>query len=216
MDPAFATPDEIAAGYDVAAEEYVRDYYDELTRKPFDREVLRRFAAAVAGKGLVADIGCGPGHVARFLADHGVEMCGIDLSPAMVAAARRLNPAIEFAVGNMLALGLDEHTLAGITAFYSLIHIRRDMVPTAMREYHRVLRPGGWLLLAAHGGEGELHRDSWSDQPVNISITLFQLDELVAHATGVGFTIVEAVARPPYESEHQTERLYVRGRATPE
>jgi SAM-dependent methyltransferase len=140
-------------------------------------------------------------------------MCGIDLSPAMVATARRLNPSIGFSRGTMLALDLDDHTLAGIAAFYSLIHVRRDEVATAMREFHRVLKPRGSLLVAAHGGEGELHRDSWGDQPVNISITLFRLDELVASATGAGFTIVDAMARPPYEEEHQTERLYVLAQA---
>jgi hypothetical protein len=50
-------------------------------------------------------------------ADRGVEACGIDLSPEMVAAACRLNPAIPFSVGTMLALDLDDGSLAGIVAF---------------------------------------------------------------------------------------------------
>ena len=111
----------------------------------------------------------------------------------------------------MLALEIRDGTLAGITAFYSLIHVRRDQVATALAEFCRVLQPEGRLLLAVHGGEGALYRNSWNDRPVNIAITLFQLDELVAFVTNTGFAVDEAVARPPYDSEHQTERLYVLG-----
>lgn len=67
--------------YDSAAEAYAQHLASELDRKPLDRHLLNRFAEEVRGRGLVADIGCGPGHVARYLHDRGVSIVGIDLSP---------------------------------------------------------------------------------------------------------------------------------------
>lgn len=209
----FPTVRDIAAGYDVAAREYTDEFADELDRKPFDRELLTRFAAATAGRGAVVDVGCGPGHVAGFLSARGVDVCGIDLSTDMVAIGRSRHPAIPFLAGNMLALGLEGGALAGITAFYSLIHLPRDRVAAALAELRRVLEPDGHLLLAVHGGEGEVHRDRWYDHPVKMAATLFPLDELVRAITGAGFVIEQALTRPPYDFEYQSERIYILSRA---
>jgi 2-polyprenyl-3-methyl-5-hydroxy-6-metoxy-1,4-benzoquinol methylase len=63
--------------YDRLADEYVRRIYDELQHKPLDRQLLDEFAARVKGNGSVCDLGCGPGHVARYLREHGVQVCGL-------------------------------------------------------------------------------------------------------------------------------------------
>ena len=65
--------------YDCAADAYAQHLADELERKPLDRHLLDRFAEETRGRGLVADVGCGPGHVARYLHDRGVSIVGIDL-----------------------------------------------------------------------------------------------------------------------------------------
>src|SRR5258708_38972909 len=104
-------------------------------------------------------MGCGPGDVARYLRERGAQVCGIDLSSAMVERARRLNPGIDFRQGDMLALSAEDGTWAGISAFYSIIHIQRGDVVRALREVRRVLQPGGVLLLAFHIGDGTVHLD---------------------------------------------------------
>ena len=78
--------------YDCVADEYVRRIFDELRHKPLDRQLLDRFAARVRHAGVACDMGCGPGQVARYLHERGVEVCGVDLSPAMVERARQLTP----------------------------------------------------------------------------------------------------------------------------
>src|SRR5579883_3035285 len=97
----------VRASYDRVAAEYADRYFGELGHKPADRELLDRFAEKVRGIGPVCDLGCGPGHVARYLGDRGVTVTGIDLSPAMVDAARRLNPGIEFVPGDMRSLPVE-------------------------------------------------------------------------------------------------------------
>src|SRR5678810_389523 len=92
------------ASYDLVADEYVRRIFGELQDKPLDRQLLDRFAGAVRDVGPACDMGCGPGHVARYLHERGVQVCGIDLSPAMVDRARGLVPGVEFRQGDMMAL----------------------------------------------------------------------------------------------------------------
>ena len=75
---------------------YAEHTAGEVAGKPLDRKLLERFADEVRGTGLSCDLGCGPGHVGRYLHDRGVEICGLDLSPGMLEQARRLHPGLEF------------------------------------------------------------------------------------------------------------------------
>src|ERR1700704_2599411 len=116
-------PRKMETSYDVVAAAYAAQFFDELSRKPFDRTLLDAFAADCVGRGTVLDVGCGPGHVARYLSERGVTAAGVDLSPAMVDLARQLNPGLEFSTGDMRHLEVADNSLAGIVAFYSVIHI---------------------------------------------------------------------------------------------
>ena len=196
--------------YDQVADEYVRRIVGELQHKPLDRQLLDRFAASVREVGPACDMGCGPGHVARYLHEHGVQVCGVDLSPAMVERARRLTPGVEFRQGDMMALEAPDGAWAGIAAFYSIIHISRDDMARALRELRRVLRPGGLLLLAFHIGEDTIHLDEWWSQKVSVDFFLFRSDEMAGYLGAAGFEIEEIVEREPYpEVEHQSRRSYV-------
>ena len=110
---------DVQSSYDRVADEYARHIYDELRHKPFDRELLDRFADRVRGMGVACDLGCGPGQVARYLRERDVEVCGVDLSHGMIARARQLNPDIEFNQGNMLSLSLPDQAWAGICLLYT-------------------------------------------------------------------------------------------------
>ena len=202
---------DLQAGYDRVAEHYATEFFEELKRKPFDCQLLDDFAEGVnddSGKGVVCELGCGPGQVARYLKDRSVNMRGIDLSPEMVRVATRLNPDIPFEQGDMLSLTLDDDSLAAIVLFYYIIHIKRDDVTRALQEMHRVLTPGGRLFLAFHGGEGELHRDEWYGETVSIDFHLFQRDEMSSYLAAAGFEDVKIVERAPYEFEYPTKRVY--------
>lgn len=203
---------ELEASYDRVAEQYGREFFEELERKPFDRDLLDQFAVTLRDQGRVCEIGCGPGQIARYLKDHGVEMCGVDLSSEMIKQARRLNPDISFERGDMLALDLPDASLAGIICFYSVIHLKREDVTRALKGMHQTLKPGGKILISFHGGEGELHRDEWYDKPVSIDVTLFAKDEMANHLLAAGFEVERIVEREPYEFEYPTRRLYAFGR----
>ncbi len=202
----------LEASYDRVVKRYADEFFDELQRKPFDRELLDQFAERVRGQGKVCEIGCGPGQIARYLKDREVSICGIDLSEEMVKRANSLNPDISFQRGDMRALEIPDAYLAGIVCFYAIIHLRREDVPRALTEMHRVLKPGASFLLSFHRGEGELHRDQWYDLPVSIDICLFEREEMAVYLEAAGFEVEGIVDREPYEFEYPTRRVYTFGR----
>jgi SAM-dependent methyltransferase len=200
----------LRASYDAVAEEYVRRIGRELEGKPFDRALLDRFADRLAGPGPVWDLGCGPGHVTRYLRDRGVTIAGLDLSPALVASARRLDPAIPFEQGDFRRLAAPDHAWAGIVALYSIIHLPRPEVIPTLAEWSRAVKPGGLLLLAAHLGEDVRHLDEWWGHRVDVDFTFFQTPELVGYLEAGGWRVEEATERDPYpDVEAQTRRVYI-------
>jgi SAM-dependent methyltransferase len=196
--------------YDVVADEYVDRIFDELRHKPLDRELLDRLTERTRGLGIVCDMGCGPGHVARYLHSHGASVFGVDLSPGMVQRARQLTPEVDFQVGDMLDLDVAEGAWAGIIAFYSLIHIPRSDLPQALGEFKRVLRTGGTLLAAFHIGDDTLHLDEWWGQAVCVDFHFFRPNEMAAALQSAGFHVEKIIEREPYpEIEHQSRRAYI-------
>jgi SAM-dependent methyltransferase len=201
---------EVQRSYDRVAEEYARRIFGELEHKPFDCQLLDRFAARVKGCGPVCDLGCGPGHVARYLHERGVRVFGIDLSPVMVEQAQRLNPGIPFRQGDMLSLNFLDNAWGGIAAFYSIIHIPRTEVCAALAEMKRVLRPGGLLLLAFHVGDETMHLDEWWGHSVSVNFLFFRPEEMAESLRATGFEVEEVLERDPYpEVEHQSRRAYI-------
>ena len=192
------------------AREYTRRISDELQYKPLDRQLLDRFAAAVSDNGPVCDIGCGPGHVARYLQERGVMVVGSDLSSKMLEAARLQNPGIDFRQADMTALADPDETWAGLLAFYSLIHVPRPEIPNVLGAFRRILQPGGRLLLAFHLGDETLHLDDWWEKKVSIDFFFFRTEEMTSYLEAANFEIEEIIERDPYpEVEHQSRRAYI-------
>jgi SAM-dependent methyltransferase len=199
--------------YDLVAEEYVRRLYHELEGMPLDCEVLQCFAAAMRDQGLVCEIGCGPGQVARYLHERGVAVQGLDLSPRMVELARQLNPGIEFQEGDMTKLPAEDASWAGIVAFYAIIHIPRSEVVAVLSEWQRVLRPGGLVLLSFHRGQQEQHVDTLWDKQISLDFTFFECAEMEGYLRKAGYVVEERRERGPYPGiEVETQRCYLLAR----
>jgi ubiquinone/menaquinone biosynthesis C-methylase UbiE len=197
--------DQVRSSYDRVAGKYEARFLGELSGKPRDRELLDAFATAVGDP--VVEVGCGPGQIGAYVRAHRRRVVGADISVAMATRVRRrLDAAI---VANMQSLPLATGAAAGLLAFYSLIHIRRRDVDGVLREFARVLRPGGRVLFSVHEGQGETEVEEFLGEAVGVSVTFFDLDELVAATRAAGFEIVFAERRAPYASESETFRLYI-------
>jgi ubiquinone/menaquinone biosynthesis C-methylase UbiE len=202
---------EVQASYDRVADEYARHIYDELRHKPLDRQLLDRFADKVLGEGLVCDLGCGPGQVARHLHERGVAICGVDLSPGMIERARALNPRIEFWQGDITALDVASEAWAGIAAFYAIVNLPPADVERALREMWRVLLPGGPLLMSFHIGEAVSHVEDLWGCAVCLDFHFFRTEDVASYLRAAAFEIDEIIEREPYapEVEYQSRRAYI-------
>jgi SAM-dependent methyltransferase len=202
--------------YDAVADEYSRRFADELQHKPADRRLLDQFAGALAGEGPCIDLGCGPGHVTRYLHERGLDIAGIDLSGAMVKEAKRLHPDINFSRGDFRDLPAPDHFYSAAVAFYSLIHLSPGELVQALLEIRRVIVPGGALLLAFHVGWEQQHLEDWWQREVDLEFHFFPLVEMVVHLQEAGFRQERAYQRDPYPGEDsKTRRGYILAETLP-
>jgi SAM-dependent methyltransferase len=159
------------SSYDNDAAGYAEQVRGLLDGRPYLRAGLDMFAELIddAGGGPVADIGCGPGYVTAYLHDAGADAFGIDLSPEMIAIARRDHPHLRFDVGTMTDLDLAAGSVAGIVAFWSVIHVPDHAVPGVFGQFRRVLRHNGVVLVGFHVGAEIRHTSvGYSGSPVDV------------------------------------------------
>ncbi|WP_031074940.1 class I SAM-dependent DNA methyltransferase [Streptomyces sp. NRRL S-118] len=154
--------------YDAVASTYAEQFHDSLRDRPLERALLSAFAELVRtnGGGMVADLGCGPGHITAHLHELGLDAFGVDASPAMVELARAANPGLRFEVGSMAALDIGDGTLGGVLSRWSVIHTPPRDLPAILAEIARVLTPGGHLLIEFPATDGPRHETQAYDHTV--------------------------------------------------
>lgn len=201
--------------YDTVAADYAEILAGELAEKPLQRAVLAAFAEHVQadGGGSVADLGCGPGRVTAHLRSLGLDAFGIDLSPAMVAQARRRHPGLQFEEGSITALDLKDGSVAGVLAWYSVIHTPPEQLPLVFAEFHRVLAPGGHLLLAFQVGENQhVHRNEAYGHAVSLDNYRLSPDHVAELLGAAGFFVHGRLFREPDGRFESTRQAYLMAR----
>lgn len=204
-------------GYDSAAPTYARLFRDELRDRPLDRALLSAFAEVVgaSGNSRVADLGCGPGHITSHLAGLGVAVFGVDASPAMVETARRSFPGLRFDVGSMAALDIADGTLGGVLSRWSVIHTPPDHLPFILAEFHRVLAPGGHLLIGFSATDGPANPTQVFDHAVAPAYRWWP-DHLAALLGKSGLAEVARTVREPQPTDRrQFQEVYLLARKAP-
>ncbi len=209
---------DVRASYDAVARAYAAQLGGELDGKPVDRALLDAFAELTRA-GTVADVGCGPGHVTRYLAARHPAVVGLDLSPRMIAVAAEGGPGPAFVVGSMLALPVADGAWAGAVALYSIIHLDAAGRAAACRELARAVRPGGWLLAAFHvDGPGvaagaNVHHDELLGERVDLDFHYLDPAEVAGDLAAAGWTVMATTTRLPWPgAEHPSRRAYLLAR----
>lgn len=204
----------VRATYGTLAESYAERFVDELDGLPFERWLLDRVVAE-AGPLPVVEVGCGPGHVTAYLASAGADSSGLDLTPEMVAVARRRHPDGQYAVGDLrrLVRPATGEGWGAVLAWYSLIHLAASELPAAVAALARPLRAGGRVVLGMHVGSQVRHVDSWLGHEVSLDFVLHDPREVLAAVEAAGLTDLEWYQRGPVAARGETsERLYVMAR----
>lgn len=199
----------VFAAYEAVAARYSERHLNELAEKPFDRWLLKRIAAAADGP--IADLGCGPGHLAAFLADNGAEVVGLDASPAMITQARANFGDLIFEVGRFDQLLRPSNAAAwgAIVAWYALVHLTPSELADTLESVVPTLRPGGLMALALHVGGEVLHFDEFLGAEVDLDFVLSEPAQVLEAVAAAGLVVDEWYLRSPVGSEYPTKRLYL-------
>jgi SAM-dependent methyltransferase len=206
-------PETVRAAYDTAAADYVAAFGDDLDQLPVDRSVLDDAVELRHGDGPLLDLGCGPGQVARYLADRGAPSIGLDLSPQMLRQARLRAESQPFVCGDLRDLPFRSGWASGAVAFYSVQHLPRQDLPVALEEIRRVLAPGGILVIATHLGQGEVYVPELLGHPLQpMGGTMYGDDELQGVVERHHFRVEQLRHREPLSHEYSSNRIYLTAR----
>jgi len=199
--------------YNLAAQKYHDLFHNEMNEKEYDRKLLDSFAARFNKDSIVCDAGCGPSaHIGRYLFEKGIKVIGVDISENCVEIARITNPNIRFEIADIGAMPFDNNSFDGVMSYYSIINTPKIYVPGLFAEFHRVLKPGGYLLVAVKVGEAEGYIDDLLGIKTKIYNTLFTKNEIVKFFKGSGFQIEFIDKRNPYDFEINNERIFAIGK----
>lgn len=192
-------PDEVADSYDALAEKYAELFLGDLDHDATARRWLATFAElATQRDGIVADLGCGPGHVVNHLSELGLTAIGYDLSPGQIAQARLAFADLTFHEGDLSVPDLADASLGGIVSRYSIIHLHPSRLGKAFAAWMRVLEPDAPLLVSFFGS---LTADAHGTPFDHTVVTAYELfPATIARQLGdAGFTDVTVDVGDPLE-----------------
>jgi 2-polyprenyl-3-methyl-5-hydroxy-6-metoxy-1,4-benzoquinol methylase len=154
--------DLVRRGYDAVSYHYRSDHAEDGQYAPWLADLDRRLPSAAA----VLDLGCGCGvPVARFIAEAGHRITGVDISEVQIERARRLVPTGIFLCADATRLTLPPASFDAVVCLYVLIHIPLADQPPLLDRIASWLRPGGWLLATVGHQAWTGTEDNWLDGP---------------------------------------------------
>jgi ubiquinone/menaquinone biosynthesis C-methylase UbiE len=193
--------DDVRDSYDARAEEYAAFALGDLDRVTTDREWLAEFAELAALRdGIVADLGCGSGHVTNHLSQLGLTAIGYDIAPAMIATAERTFPNSNFEVGDITILEIADSSLAGIVARYSFIHLAATQLPQLFRAWSRMLQPEAPVLVSFFAASSADRHGSPFDHAIATAYELFPAT-IASELQDAGFDRIKVGLRGPLRGE---------------
>jgi SAM-dependent methyltransferase len=209
--------DEVRETYNTVARSYADQIPGLSAETDADIALIDSFATRISasGGGTVLDAGAGPGRVTHYLSELGLDISGVDLSPGMVEVARATYPGLRFAVGTHQRLDVADASLAGLIAWYSIIHTALDGLPAVFAEFARALRPGGFLLLGFHAGSEVVHVTQSYGHEVMIDLNLFSADAISQLLAEAGFTEITPIVRAPEGRERRPQAFVSAQRSRP-
>jgi len=199
--------------YNIAAEKHHVLFHNEMNEKEYDRNLLDSFADRFSDNSLICDAGCGPsGQIGRYLFEKGFNIIGIDISEKCVQLARQNNPGMKFECGDIGCMPFKDRCFDGVISYYSIIDTPKRYLNKIFSEFRRVLKPGGYLLVAVKAGKTEGYIYDLLDFKTKVYFTLFSEEEITGYFNQAGFFQEFIEKRNPYDFEITNERIFAIGK----
>jgi ubiquinone/menaquinone biosynthesis C-methylase UbiE len=179
-----------------------------MKQKEFDRVFLDEFSSHFTSESVLCDVGCGPGHITRYVFDKGLNIFGIDISEKCVEIARRENPKMRFMTMDMAQLDLADESIDGVISFYSIIHTPKQFQSLLFQEFNRVLKMGGRISMVVKKGNTEGYINELEGYKTSLYFTNFNEDEIRNYLETKGFKVILLETRRPYDFEIPVDRIY--------
>jgi ubiquinone/menaquinone biosynthesis C-methylase UbiE len=206
--------DSIKEAFNKASNAYASNYYYELYFKHLDVKLLDLFCERVNPNKPICEVGCGPGEISTYLKYKGLDLVGIDIAENMVEQAKKLNPNIDFRVGNVFSLEFPDNYFSGLLAPFLFVNYEVEEIMPALTEINRVLEPKGLFYLSFHEGSNRIHVDDFLAENNPLDFIYLNIDEMERVLIESGFEIIEWIVRSPYKTgEHANKRAYFFARA---
>lgn len=178
------------------AEQYIELYDGTAHMHADDMDLISRHLSIRPGA--VLDVGCGPGHLTAYLCSLGVDATGIDLVPEFIDHARAAHPDGQFKLGSVRSLPVPDGSVAGILAWYSLIHVRPDDLDEVLCELRRAIAPTGKLVIGLFDGDEVV-----AFEHKVVPAYLWPVEEFAERLRRAGFAVVEGGQRPGIDQSGQ-------------
>ncbi len=179
---------DVRAAYGHRAAEYIELFGSIEAAAEADRDFVLDWARGVDG--LILDVGCGPGHWTKYLADDGLLVEGVDPAPEFISSALEQYPGLRFQVGEAAHLPVGDASLGGVLSWYSLIHVEPAQIGATLTDLARSVRADGGLALAFFEGP-ELTPFDHAVAPAYF----WPIDLLAAHVEQAGFVVTDTRTR---------------------
>lgn len=157
----------------------------------------------------IIDAGCGPsGHISKYLHNKGLNISGVDISDECVAIAGKENPDINFTREDFGRLSCSENQFEGLVAYYSILDTPKEYIHILFKEFYRVIKPGGYFLIAVKEGNSEGYVNELLGIETEIYFSLFTKEEIEFYLSQSGFDLIKIDVRNPYDFEINNKRIF--------
>lgn len=162
--------------YNHVAGEVAKEWYDNESLLP----IIKEFCSLLPQHPKVLDLGCGPGHEARRLHNHGADVVGVDISQTSIEIAKKRNPNCVFLELDFQDIDDSIGRFDGIFSAGSLIHMPLSQLSISVKTIISVLKIGGYfLIIFQEGKEHLIHYPEVESQKIERILYRFSSSEIV-------------------------------------
>lgn len=179
--------DAVRRGYDALAE----DYLDQRSPATDEIDLLGEFTATLPANARVLDAGCGAGDPVGVALSTDFDVVGLDISRRQLGLTTENVPDAWLCQGDLTSLPFAERVFDGAVAFHSVIHVPTESHSAVYREFGRVIRPGGTLLVTMGAGAWEGSNPDWLDAGAEMRWSFPDLEVSLDHLDDAGFEVRE-------------------------